>query len=62
MWDGYERNKLWQSLEGRIQSWEEIKNNSVNEKCDWLLKIISESTNQFKKTKSIKPRDEFFDN
>lgn len=38
-----------------------MKLKSVNEKCEWLLKLMSQSTTQFKKTKLIKEKSDFFD-
>lgn len=61
VWSGYDCNELWQSLEVEVCHWDSIRNGSVNDKMNWLLHTLSKCTEQFRKTKIIKPVPELFD-
>lgn len=61
VWNNYDRSSLWQSLENDIQQWDRVQIYSVDDKMDWLLNILSKSTEQFKKIKVIKTNQDFFD-
>lgn len=61
VWCDYDKNILWQSLENEVQQWNDVIHKSVNEKMDWLLNSLSNSTEQFKKTKEIRSKNDFFD-
>lgn len=62
VWHNYDNEKLCQNIENKLNDWDEIKLKSVDEKTNWLLSVISESTNEFKSEKEMKINDNFFDN
>lgn len=61
VWRNYDYEKLCQNLLSKLISWESVQLKQVNDKTDWLLNVISESTAEFKHTKEIKVTDDFFD-
>lgn len=60
-WYKYDMQKLWQSLENSISTWNEIESSDVNTKMNWILNVTSNATNQFKRIKVIKINEDFFD-
>lgn len=62
IWLHYDVQQLWHSLENSIYSWQFVNMGDVDTKMNWLIKILSMATNQFKCIKTIKVNDDFFDN
>lgn len=61
-WYKYDVQKLWQSLENSVHTWQVFEYCNLNIKMNWLLNIISNATKQFKRVKTITTNDDFFDN
>lgn len=62
VWHDYDSEKLCQNIESKLNNWDEIKLKSVDEKTNWLLTVLSESTKEFIREKEVKINDDFFDN
>lgn len=61
VWHNYDSETLCRNIDGRLNQWNSIHLKSVDEKTNWLLSVLSESTNEFKREKEIKINDDFFD-
>lgn len=62
MWNNYDPEKLWNSINTWILEWEIIKVKPLNDRMDWLLNNLKISLSQFRKTKKLKQKNDFFDN
>lgn len=57
----YDTQKMWNSVENLSPSWESVRSDSVNNKTDWLLQILTRAAGQLKEEKIIKSKENFFD-
>lgn len=61
VWRDYDRSKLCDTIESYMFSWHFVERASMNEKMNWLLSVLSLSTEQFKSKITIHNMDNFFD-
>lgn len=61
VWKKYSGEKLCDIILTWLDEWDQIKNKSVDEKMNWFLVRLMESTQQLVERKLVKIRDSFFD-
>lgn len=61
VWQNYNVEDLWVSLESKIEPFHLINSSGINIKTQWILKQLHESTEQFMRIKTVKTKTEFFD-
>ncbi|XP_031638796.1 uncharacterized protein LOC116350927 [Contarinia nasturtii] len=61
VWKDYDRLKLCDTIESYLFSWHYVERASLNDKMNWLLSVLSLSTDQFKSKITIRNIDNFFD-
>lgn len=61
VWRAYDRLQLCETIEMYLPSWRFVEHAPVDDKMNWLLDILSLSTDQFKSKRTICTSDNFFD-
>lgn len=61
VWNNYDPVKLWDSIEQWLPQWRELQNKSVDDKMNWLLLNLKNSIEQFRVTKQLIDKSDFFD-